>query len=129
MVLLAAGVENGGATWDFLREMLTALPVRRTRRLEALFLVHPTLKTRLAFAFLGVVLWGRLTFIDRLEQLRKTFPRGALLLPQAVLQYDYVRDVRRGIHRPPPPGVAPAAAPLAHEAVLEPVDGQGRPLP
>lgn len=92
----------------------------------------------------------RLTFIDRLEQLRKTFPRGALLLPQAaslppplprsspptpllfsqaVLQYDYVRDVRRGIHRPPPPGVAPAAAPLAHEAVLEPVDGQGRPLP
>lgn len=28
---------------------------------QALFLVHPTLKTRLAFAFLGVVLWGWLS--------------------------------------------------------------------
>ena len=98
VVLLTTGMpsDGSGRTFDFLREVLTALPLSLTRRMAMLYLVHPTLRFRLAFAVLGIMLWGRLTFVDKLQQLRPTFPRGSLLLPEMVLHHDFILDVKRG---------------------------------
>jgi len=97
VVLLATAMpaDRAGPTFDFLRDVFSGLPLSLTRRLSSLHLVHPALRTRLAFAILGIMLWGRLTFVDRLEQLRRAFPPGSLLLPDFVLQYDFIRDIKR----------------------------------
>lgn len=110
VVLLATGMatDGAGSTFNWLRDVLTSLPLALTRRLAALYLVHPALRTRLAFALLGIMLWGRLTFIDRLEQLRQAFPPGALLLPQFVMQHEFIASLKRsgGKARTPSPSTA-----------------------
>jgi hypothetical protein len=110
VVLLTTSMpaDGTGSTFNWLREVLTAFPLALTRRLVALYLVHPTLRTRLAFALLGIILWGRLTFIDRLQQLRQAFPPGSLLLPQFVMQHEFIADLKRsgGRGRTPSPSEA-----------------------
>ena len=55
------------------------------------FLVHPiTLRMRLAFLVMGVLLWGKLHFVDSLAALRDEsfFDAGELVVPEFVVRYD-----------------------------------------
>ena len=50
---------DAGPTFDFLRLLLEAMPAGLRAHLAVFHLVHPTLKMRLAFLLLGVLLWGK----------------------------------------------------------------------
>jgi hypothetical protein len=89
IVFLAAGMANDcGETLDFLRELLTSLPMAIHQQLRKFYLVHPNLGLRVAFTVVGVPLWGKLKFVDYLYQLHTSFGRGTLLVPEAVALED-----------------------------------------
>ena len=60
VVFVATGMPNdAGPTFDFLRTLLSALPMSVHHHLRRFYLVHPTLKLRFTFTLLGAVLWGQ----------------------------------------------------------------------
>lgn len=133
---------NAGPTFDFLRLLLEAMPQALRTRLEQFHLVHPSLKMRIAFVFLGVLLWGKLEWVDRLSQLHRHFVPGQLHVPEFVVHLDDVDDrprvqqqqlqhqqqqQQRGQHQrgqralPAPRSRLPAPAPGATKGAIPPL--------
>ena len=133
---MATGLpDDCGPTFDFLRTLLLSLPLYIHKRIRAFYLVHPTLKMRFTFTFLGAALWGKLHFVDALRQLHEHFVPGSLLVPETVALEDERR--RRRLQRlagtatrqpaprrtaNPPPAVGREQAPRAC-ASASPADG------
>ena len=89
LVFLATDMpRDAGPTFDFLRSLLSAMPKALHKQLHRFYLVHPSLKMRFTFFVLGALLWGKIEYVDRLEQLRKSFPLGTLLVPDFVGRRD-----------------------------------------
>jgi len=82
---------DSGPTFDFLRTLLSALPTGVHTNLHRFYLVHPSLKMRVAFAVLGLLLWGKVAFVEALAQLHNHFAPGQLWLPEACVSHDEVR--------------------------------------
>jgi len=119
VVFVATGMpQNSGPTFDFLRILLSALPLAVVGNLHRVHLLHPSLKMRVAFSLLGALLWGRVDFVDAISQLHASFAPGQLWLPEHVVRQDEHNAMCRGDPTPPvraavqsarrdsPPGVA-----------------------
>ena len=95
IVFLATALpDDCGPTFDFLRTLLLSLPMPIHKRIRAFYLVHPSLKMRFTFGFLGAALWGKLHFVDDLRQLHRHFVPGSLLVPESVAVEDERRQRR-----------------------------------
>ena len=68
-----------------------------------------------SFAVAGIALWGKLHFIDRLDDLHRTFPPGRLLVPEEEVAEDERRLRLAGIApRPRPRGRSAVRPPPSH---------------
>lgn len=109
ILFLTAGLpDDCGATLNFLRTLLVALPMSVHKQLHRFYLIHPTLLLRLSFTIVGIALWGKLHFLDYLRDLHEFFIPGQLLVPQIVMQEDARRLSLAGwLPAPPPPRPPP----------------------
>ena len=110
IVFLASNLpDECGPTFDFLRTLLLSLPLAIHKRLKGFYLVHPTLKMRFTFTFLGAALWGKLHFVDELRKLR-ALPAGQPRRAEFVAEADHFEILRRRSSGRAGAALAPTAA-------------------
>ena len=96
VVFLATAMpDDCGPTFEFLRDGLATLPSAVRANMRMLYLVHPTLRMRVAFLLKAIFLWGRVSFVGELAELRRDFAEGELVVPDVVTAHDEAARERK----------------------------------